>query len=98
MHPPVLPSELNPYLTINHPARQIVRNGVHLIGHVGHPIVGVDIADAEKIKAVYAQPNILEDALRMVVLIIEQAVTHADVRALIRRRAEGVELHLSVRR
>ena len=75
------------------PARQVVGYGVLLVGHVRHPVVGADVGDVEQVEAVHAQPHVAQvaDELPLVaaVLVVQQAVAHADVHALVGRGAEG---------
>lgn len=58
----VKPSELKQYLSVYLSAGEIVGHGILLVGDIRHPIVRVDVAYAEKVQAVYAEPYILEYA------------------------------------
>ena len=45
-------SELYEQSPVDLPAREIVGDGILMVGNVSNPIVGVDIADAEDVETV----------------------------------------------
>ena len=78
-------------------ARQIIRNGILLVGHIGHPIVAVHIVDAEEVEAVHAEHHVLEECLLLMMLVVEQLIAHTDVGTAIGWGAETVGFQLSMR-
>ena len=60
-----------------------------LVGHVGYPIIGIDVGDAKDVQSVYAQPDAL------VFLLISQ-IAHANVSTLVGWCAELLILQSSV--
>ena len=36
-------------------SREIVGHGILLVGHIGHPVVGIDVVDAEEVQTVGPQ-------------------------------------------
>ena len=91
-------SELEEEAGVDLSAREVVGHGILVVGDVGHPIVGVDVADAQEVEAVEAEPDVAEDALALAAFVVEHAVAHADVGTLVGRRAEGVGLQFAVGR
>ena len=79
----IRPSELNEEAGVELAAGEVVGDGVLLVGDVGHPEVGGDVVQPEDVEAVAAEPyvaQVLAEATGAVaVLIVEEAVAHADV-------------------
>ena len=50
-----------------------------LVGNVGNPVVRVDIVDAEEVEAVETQPDIADECLLLVILVVQGAEAHTDV-------------------
>ena len=83
-------SELECDFCVNLPAREIVGNGILLVGYVGNPVVRVHVVDAEQVESVNAEPDVAEDALLLLLLlVVQQPVAHADVDALVGGHAVG---------
>ena len=89
--------KLHEHTGIHLPTREIVRHGVLMVRHVGDPIVGIDVVDAEEIQAINAQPHVAqaEGRLRTTRPIGQEA--HSDVGTLVGRCAERIGFELAVR-
>ena len=70
------------------PAREVIRHGILVVRHVGNPIVGIDIVDAEEVQAIDAQPDARTRERRFSCLRTVEQVTHTDVSTLVGRCAE----------
>ena len=64
-------SELESYFRVYLPTCQVVRYGVHVVGDIGNPIIRVYVADVEEVEAVYSKPDVLEDALAVMILVVK---------------------------
>ena len=85
-------SKINTKPHANLPACQVIGHSVLRIGDVSHPIIRVDVVNAQHVKSVHAQPDITEhpsnSARNMPVFVVEQTVAHADIHAFISRRSK----------
>lgn len=88
--------EFYAHFGIELPAGEIVGHGVLMACDVGDPIVGVDVAYAEEVEAVEAEPHVAENALAVAVGVVEEAVAHADVDAAVGGSTEIAALKLAV--
>ena len=75
---------------------EVIGDGVLLGGDIGDPVVAIDVADAEEVEAIDAEPDVAEGRSCGVRLVVEQTVAHADVGAFIGGSTEGVVFELAV--
>ena len=71
-----------------------------MVGDVRNPIVAADVVEAEDVEAIQSEPNVAKvvATAQMMVFVVDEAVVHADVEALVGGCSEGVPLQSCMRR
>lgn len=78
-------SEFSQDAEIQLSAREIVWDGILLVGHVGNPVIRVHVVDAKEVEAVHTKPDVAKwvELLLFVAVVVHCAVTHSYVGTLI---------------
>ena len=90
-------SEFHAQLGVDESACQVVGYGVLLVADVSHPVVGVDVVDAEEVEAIDAQPYTFQsEGCAFFVLVCQ--IAQSDVGSTIGRSTELLVFQSSVGR
>ena len=91
----VLSSEIYEDACVDEPSCEVVGHGILLTADVSNPEIAGDIVDADDVEAVQAQPHVAQvapETVAMAVLVVQQAVHHANINTTIGRRTKDIAL------
>ena len=87
-----IPSEFHAQTDVQLSSCEEVGHGILRVSDVSHPIVGVDVVDAEEVEAVESEPCVLDassESMRDVsVFVFDQAIAHTRVHTFVCRCSE----------